>query len=94
MGKINLDVIFGTPQNFRRERIDFEVVHWPSQYHCILGRVAFTRFMAGPNAVITINGNFERSDSCDREFNRISQSFGMQEELARLKESTYNSHLP
>ena len=46
LGKINLDVIFGTPKTFRRERIDFEVVDWPSQYHCILGRVAFARFMA------------------------------------------------
>ena len=106
LGKINLDVIFGTPKNFRRERIDFEVVDWPSQYHCILGCVAFARFMAvphyaylqmkmsGPNGVITINGNFERSDACNREFNRISQSFGMQEELARLKETTDNSLPP
>ena len=30
LGKINLYIIFGTPQNFRRERIDFEVVDWPS----------------------------------------------------------------
>ena len=50
--------------------------------------------MPGPNGVITINGSFERSDSCDREFNRISQSFGMQEELARLKETTDNSLPP
>src|SRR5215216_5951384 len=47
--------------------------------------------MPGPNGVIMINGNFERSNSCDREFNRISQSFGMQEELARLEESIQNS---
>ena len=79
LGKINLDVIFGTMKNFRRERID-----WPSQYHCILRRVVFARFMAvphyaylqmkmpGPNGVITINGSFERSDSYDTEFNRIS----------------------
>ena len=84
LGKINLDVIFGTPKNFRRERIDFEVVDWPSQYHCILGHVVFSSFMEvphyaylqmkmpGPNSVITINVSFERSDSCDREFNRIS----------------------
>ena len=50
--------------------------------------------MLGPNGVITINGCFERSDSCDTEFNRISQSFGMQEELAKLKESTHNSLPP
>ena len=70
LGKINLDVIFGTLKNFRRERIDFEVVDWPSQYHCILRRVMFARFMAvphytylqmkmpGPNGVITVNGSF------------------------------------
>ncbi len=50
--------------------------------------------MLGPNGVITINGSFERSDNCDREFNRISQSFGMQEELVRLKETTDNSLPP
>ena len=37
LGKVALDVIFGTPDNFRREKIDFEVVDWPSQYHAILG---------------------------------------------------------
>lgn len=83
LGKINLDVIFGTTKNFRCERIDFEVVDWPSQYHCILGRVVFARFMVVPhyalqmkmlghNGVIIVNGSFERSDSCDKEFNRIS----------------------
>ena len=46
MGKIGLDVVFGTEKNFRRERIEFEVVDWPSQYHAILGRPAFGRFMA------------------------------------------------
>ena len=28
--KIGLDVIFGTQENYRRERIEFEVVDWPS----------------------------------------------------------------
>jgi hypothetical protein len=40
-----LDVIFGTPVNFRKEKIEFEVVDWPSQYHAILGRPAFAQFM-------------------------------------------------
>jgi hypothetical protein len=30
LGMINLDVIFGTPANFRNEKIEFEVVGWPS----------------------------------------------------------------
>jgi hypothetical protein len=41
LGAIHLDVIFGTPLNFQKEKIEFEVVDWPSQYHAILGRPAF-----------------------------------------------------
>jgi hypothetical protein len=37
LGVIRLDVIFGTPANFRKEKIEFEVIDWPSQYHAILG---------------------------------------------------------
>jgi len=106
LGKITLDVIFGKPGNFRREAIDFEVVDWPSQYNAILGRPAYARFMAvphyaylklkipGPNGVITVNGSFTRSDNCARDFNKMSESFGMQEELARLKETTNLTLLP
>ena len=107
MGKIALDVVFGKPNNFRREVIEFDVVDWPSQYHAILGRPTFARFMAaphyaylmtkmpGPNGkVITVNGSFVRSDNCDRDFHKISESFGMQEERAKLKETTDYSLLP
>ena len=91
MGTITLDVIFGTPENFKRESIDFEVVDWKSQYHAILGRPTFARFMAvphyaylmlkmpGPKGVITVHGDFGRSNSCDREFSKISEFFGMEE---------------
>jgi ABC-type uncharacterized transport system permease subunit len=73
LGLINLDIIFGTPTNFRKEKIEFEVVDWPSYYHAILGRPAFAWFMAVPHyaylklrmlgnrALLTINGNFARS---------------------------------
>jgi hypothetical protein len=37
LGAIHLDIIFDTPANFRKEKIEFEVVDWPSQYHAILG---------------------------------------------------------
>ncbi|KAK1643510.1 hypothetical protein QYE76_061315 [Lolium multiflorum] len=42
LGKTSLDVVFGTPTNFRREKIEFEVVDWESQYHAI-GRPAFAK---------------------------------------------------
>jgi hypothetical protein len=79
-----LDVIFGTPSNFRKEKIKFEVVDWPSQYHAILGRPAFARFMAVPHYAylklwmpanrgpLTISGSFARSENCDKDFNNTS----------------------
>jgi hypothetical protein len=48
-GMINLDVIFGTLANFRKENIDFEVVDWPSEHHAILGRPVFARFKGVPH---------------------------------------------
>jgi hypothetical protein len=78
LGVIHLDVIFGTPANFRKEKIEFEVIDWPSQYHAILGRLAFARFMAVPHYAylklrmptnrgpLTINGSFARSKFATR----------------------------
>jgi hypothetical protein len=31
----------------------------------------------GPKGVITVKGNFEISDLCDREFHKMAQNFGM-----------------
>jgi hypothetical protein len=42
LGRIVLNVCFGNQQNYRREKLDFEVMDWPSQYHTILGRPAFS----------------------------------------------------
>jgi hypothetical protein len=30
LGVIHLDIIFGTPANFRKQKIEFEVIDWPS----------------------------------------------------------------
>ena len=67
--KITLDVVFGTPDNYRSEEITFQVAPFSSGYHALLGREAFTIFQAiphyrymklkilGPNRVITIMSN-------------------------------------
>jgi hypothetical protein len=106
LGKIELDVCFGDQQNFRREKLEFEVMDWPSQYHAILGQPVFARFMAvphyaylvlkilGPNGVITVKGNFVVSCTCDEEFLKMAQTFGMTEEYARLKGNTDHNVLP
>jgi hypothetical protein len=36
LGRIALNVCFGNRQNYRRKKLDFEVMDWPSQYHAIL----------------------------------------------------------
>ncbi|XP_010233280.1 uncharacterized protein LOC104583193 [Brachypodium distachyon] len=106
LGRVSLDVVFGNTANFRKERIDFEVLDWKSQYHMLLGRPALARFMAipyyaylmmkmrGPYGIITIRGSFTRSDNYDREFHKLAEPFGKQAELTSLKETTDNDVLP
>jgi hypothetical protein len=103
---IELDVCFGSSSNYRREKLEFEVMDWPSQYHAILGRPAFAKFMAvphyaylmlkipGPKGKITVQGSFKVYNTCDKEFNRLAQTFGMIAEYARLKGETDHNVLP
>src|SRR4051812_39232376 len=73
IGSITLDVVFGSPDNFRSEELIFDIVPFRSGYHALLGRTAFAKFnavphyaylklkMPGPRGVITVSGNTERS---------------------------------
>jgi hypothetical protein len=100
LGRIALNVCFSNRQNYRREKLDFEVMDWPSQYHAILGRPAFSRFMAvphytylvlkmpGPRGIITVKGSFKVSDLCDKEFHKMAQNFGMVANYAEKMKST------
>jgi hypothetical protein len=100
LGAIHLDVIFGTSANFQKERTEFEVIDWPSQYHAILGRPAFTRLMVVPHYAylklwmpanrgpLTISGSFAHSENCDKDFNSMSQTFGVHKELHHIREAT------
>jgi hypothetical protein len=66
----------------------------------ILGHPTFAKFMAvphyaylmlkipGPKGTITVQGSFEVSNTCDKEFNKLAQTFGMIAEYARLKGKT------
>ena len=72
-GSITLEVVFGSPDNFRSEELIFDIVPFRSGYHALLGRTAFARFNAvphytylklkipGPRGVITVNGNTDHS---------------------------------
>ena len=72
-GSVTLEVVFGSPDNFRSKELIFDIVPFRSGYHALLGRTALARFnavphyaylklkMPGPRGVITVNGNTERS---------------------------------
>ena len=72
-GSVTLEVVFGSPDNFRSEELIFDIVPFRSGYHALLGRTAFARFnavphyaylklkMPGPSSIITVNGNTKRS---------------------------------
>ena len=40
--------------------------------------------MPGPKGVITVHGDFDRSNSCDREFSKISKFFGVEEHFEAM----------
>jgi hypothetical protein len=77
VGWVNLPVCFGTPTNFRKETLTFEVVGFHGTYHAILGRPCYARFMEvpnytylklkmpGPNGVITVGPSYEHAYECD-----------------------------
>jgi hypothetical protein len=48
----------------------------------------------GPKGVITVQGSFEVSNTCDKKFNRMAQTFGMTAKYARLKGETDHNLLP
>jgi hypothetical protein len=106
LGKIEFNVCFSDNSNYRREKLEFKVMDWPSQYHTIFGRPAFAKFMAvphyayltlkipGPKGTITVQGSFKVSNTCDKEFNRMAQTFGMIAEYARLGGESDHNVLP
>jgi hypothetical protein len=49
LGRIDLSVCFGTPSNFQKEALTFEVVGFRGTYHAVLGRPCYAKFMAVPN---------------------------------------------
>ena len=49
MGFLRLEVIFGSADNFLREKLTFHIVPFSSCYQALLGREAFARFNAIPH---------------------------------------------
>ena len=72
-GSLLLEVVFGSSDNFRSERLTFYIAPFRSGDQALLGRTAFARFnaiphyaslklkMPGPCGTITVSGNTECS---------------------------------
>ena len=96
LGRIRLDVIFGSEENFRREPIWFEVADLSSPYHALLGLPAFAKFMLsahetylkmklpGPNGIITVIGDFRKSLECTSAGGNLADSLVIAEEKRQL----------
>lgn len=72
-GTVTLEVVFGSPNNFRSKDLIVDIVPFRSGYHALLGHTTFACFnvvlhyaylkikIPEPRGVITVNGNIECS---------------------------------
>jgi hypothetical protein len=79
LGELDLPVCFGTPSNFWKETLTFEVVGFRGTYHAVLERPCYAKFMvvpnytylklkmSGPNGVITVGSTYWHAYECDME---------------------------
>jgi hypothetical protein len=93
LGQLDLPVCFGTPSNFRRETLTFEVVGFRGTCHAVLGRPYYAKFMAvsnytylklkmpGPNRVITVGSTYRHVYECDVECVEFAEAIAESEAL-------------
>ncbi|XP_062188838.1 uncharacterized protein LOC133892118 [Phragmites australis] len=79
LGQIELPVTFGTPDNFRTEKLTFDVMDFEMTYNVILGRPMLGKFMVvvhytyqtlkipGPEGVVTVKGDQRATVKCDKQ---------------------------
>jgi hypothetical protein len=96
---------FGTPDNFRKETLTFEVVGFRGAYHAILGRPCYAKFMAvpnytylkmkmsGPKGVITLGLSIEHAFDCDVECVEHTEALALDEALVANLEKLVNKDL-
>ena len=97
MGKVRVDVLFGSRDNCRVENILFEVVDLDSPYHALLGRPALAKFMASthtaylkmkmpaPNGPLTVVGNYKVSLETASAGSNLAESLVIAEEKRRMQ---------
>jgi hypothetical protein len=79
LGQLDLPVCFGTPSNFRKETLTFEMVGFRGTYHAVLGRPCYAKFMvvpnytylklkmSGPKGIIIVRSTYCQAYECDVE---------------------------
>jgi hypothetical protein len=99
LGRLDLPICFGTPPNFRKETLTFEVVGFQGTYHAVLGRPCYAKFMAvpnytylklkvpGPNRVITVGSTYRHAYQCDVECVEYAEALAESEALIADLES-------
>src|SRR3954467_13122469 len=98
IGKVRVDVLFGTRENCRAENLKFEVVDLESCYHALLGRPALAKFMSnchitylkmklpGSQGVITVAGDYRKSMECASAGLNLAESLVIAREKSRIQE--------
>jgi hypothetical protein len=88
-----LPVCFGTPSNFRKETLTFEVVGFRETYHAVLGRPCYAKFMVvpnymylklkmpGPKGTITVGSTYCHAYECDVECVEYAEALAESEAL-------------
>jgi hypothetical protein len=99
LGQLDLPICFGTPSNFRKETLTFEVVGFQGTYHTVLGRPCYVKFMVvpnytylklkmpGPNGVITVGSTYQHAYQCDVECVEYAEALAESEALIADLES-------
>jgi hypothetical protein len=93
LGQLDLLVYFGTPSNFWKEILTFEVVGFRGTYHAVLGRPCYVKFMAvpnytylklkmpGPKGTITVGSTYRHAYECDVECVEYAEAIAESESL-------------
>ena len=97
---------FGDVNNYREERITFEVVPFKSSYHVIFGRPAYHKFHAracyiynklkipGPNGTITVQDNYRKAQECEEGEAAFAESVLNSEELRDMRSQVDPAEMP
>jgi hypothetical protein len=103
--QIDLPVWFGTPDNFHKETLTFEVVGFRGAHHAILGRPCYAKFMVipnytylkikmlGPKGVITVGSSIEHAFDYDVECMEHAEALALDEALIASMEKLVNEDL-